>query len=90
MNKIKEGFKKVLYVLVEKNGVIKMISCMILFALLFWVYNRTGVEFYKWLSFIFGGYAALMFLILMVYAWIINPIKDIKENRRLKKLREDK
>ena len=84
MSKLKEIYKKVLYVVVEKNGVLKMTLSMILFAVMYWLYNRTGVDFYKFVSFIFGGYGALMFLILLVYAWIINPIKSLKKNKELK------
>lgn len=73
--------RQLIYKIFEKNGQVKLISAILL-ALIFMIINhRIGYRYDIWwvLAIIPGTYVLLFFLVGLVHAAIINPLKDRKK-----------
>jgi hypothetical protein len=75
---------EILHIIFEKNGWIKLIASIVLGVLFLWLSEKTGVKVWKWIALPFGIYAGITICALFVFAWIINPIRDIIERRKKK------
>jgi hypothetical protein len=69
-------WKKFVHIVFEKYGIAKIFGGAILGLFFYWLYDVTYIEFWKWVSIPFGGFAILSILGI-VYAWIINPIRGL-------------
>ena len=63
----------------EKNNKVKILICVITYLLLTICYNYTHSDIFLWLYIIPSLYMIPMVIIMFAYAWIINPIKDLKK-----------
>lgn len=73
--------KKIIYLFFEKNGMLKIGVSMLLVTLFMILYKIFDMDIILWIAGIPGVYLFLYFIILMVYAWIINPLNKRKENK---------
>lgn len=53
-----------------------------------WLANL-GYDWALYAAYPFFGYIAVIFLIMMAYAWVINPIRDRREWKRLEAERQE-
>lgn len=74
--------KKFIHVVFEKYGMLKLFGSAILALFFFWLFDRTGLKIFKMAIIPPAVYFAVTALILFSYAWIINPIKSIKEKNK--------
>lgn len=59
--------------------------CLILSVIFGALSNIPGMEFMTTVMLIPLAYVVWLALVLMAYAWVINPIKELKERRKNKK-----
>ena len=79
--------KKILYYLYEKNVAIKIVVAILLAIILGLTWRFTGEQYSFLLKSIWvpGIYLIIFLLISFAYAWVINPIRDLKKKRKEKK-----
>jgi len=70
--------------LFKKSPVLKMIISFFIALVIFFIADQTEIVFLWYAGLPFLIHTLIIFLIGMVYAWIINPIKDWKETKALK------
>lgn len=67
-----------------KHNKILTLVCHLPFIIAFAILWRAfpGINLFKWLLIVSGIYPAGLFLTMMVYAWIINPIRSLIKKRK--------
>ena len=74
----------IIHLVFEKYGMIKLFGSAILGLFFFWLFSTTGTLLFKYLSWPFGIFVGIEAIILFIYAYVINPIREAK-NRKKKK-----
>lgn len=82
MEKIKTVFIKVIDFLFAKSPLLKMIIAFVTSLVSLLIYDRTDIKVFGYLFLVLLGYTLIIFLIGVVYAYIINPLKNKKENEK--------
>lgn len=77
-----EKLNKIFYAVFEKYGWFKLTISAILSIFFLWLNDKTGTQFWLYAATPFLVYSAAMILILFIFAWIINPINNLKEKRK--------
>ena len=77
--------KKILHVVFEKYGLLKLFGSAILSLFFLWLFYNTGYDIFKIASIVFGSVVGLYAIVLFTFAWIINPYKDIKDKIQRRK-----
>lgn len=74
--------KKLIHIIFEKYGMIKMFGSAILALLFYTLFYYTGLTLFKYIMIPFATYFTLLAIILFTYAYIINPSKAWKEKHK--------
>ena len=80
-----EKIKKFFHIVIEKYGFAKLMGSILLAALFYWLFERTGNQTWKWIAAPFAFYAAFVAILLLVFAWIINPLRGLIKKIKSKK-----
>lgn len=76
--------KKIKEIIFDKYIIIKILSMMILTALSWHLYSNTNNYLYVLVYTISGIYLSLLVAYMLLYAWVINPIRNLIEKRKKK------
>lgn len=79
VNKINMNIMKTILSFFQKHNVIMIITCIFLYALISVGYTITHNSTWLWLYIIPSLYAIPAIVIMVIFAWIVNPIKDLKK-----------
>lgn len=73
---------------ISHNWLIKMLTSIILGGLSLLAYAQSNEKLFLYLSIPFGAFILLYLLIGMIYAWIINPIRDSKDTYKVVRIKK--
>ena len=76
--------QEIIHIIFEKYGVIKFIGSIVILISFLSIFQSTGNLVWKWLAIPFVVYAVLTMVLMLAYAWIINPINDLIQRRKKK------
>lgn len=76
--------KKIIHKIFEKNGFFKLTSALLSTILLLVLFRIFDSNIFLYISYVPGTYLSLYFIITLSYAWVINPLNQLKEKKKKK------
>lgn len=74
-----------LFNLLFANGMYKVGGALLLMMVLTVLAGIDGLEWFDDVVLVLAGYAGIVILLYIAYAWVINPIRSLKEKRAKKR-----
>lgn len=64
-----------------KNKLFWLLVSIIIMIPSIFLYRKTNIDFYNYVFLVALAYPVILTIIMLVYAWIINPIKSLKKRK---------